>query len=251
MNKMIVVLACVLLCAPAYADKKKSLEQWTSEQRTPSVIDGVTIYRPTIANGKFSYGDIVNYATSTSNDLAFTRALVYVIQQLNSETESIESIDFENHRFVCSREIVNEEGSNTYAFTEAFQFENGIMTFMSPEIIVKYKDKLVINKRVPFHKLDPENKESHFAFVEEFSLMNSRFIAGIVNAVESLNVVPVKNWAAVSRGKAVNGMNTTEVLLTEGKPDNITESANHTKWMYGAYRIVIFDNGIVERVVNF
>lgn len=251
MNRIIVILISLIVVTSICADDKKSLSQWTQEQRTPEYVDGVRIYRPVIANGKFSFGDYIKYSNKASNDLAFTRALVYTIQQLEPEVESIETVDYENHRFVCKREMANEDESNVYAFEEAFQVEDGVISFMSPEIIVKYTDKLVIKKRVPFNKLNPEKKESHFAFIEEFSIMNSKFLAGMVQAVQSLNVQPVKNWSAVKRGKAEAGMNSTEVLLIEGKPDNITESAGREKWMYGAYRIVIFENGIVERVVNF
>ena len=251
MRKTFIIVFFAILCLSVFADDKKSLEKWAVEQRMPEEIDGVKIYRPIIANGKFSFGDYVNLETKLSDMSAFTRALVFAVNELDPETESIEAVDFDNKRFVVSRALTGEDGHNIYAFSEAFQIDGGSLSFMIPEIIVKYKDKLVINKRVPFQKLEPEKKEAHFAFVEEFSLLNSQFIAKMIDAIKNSNVEPIKDLTAVKAGKVVKGMNSTEVLVTQGKPDNITESGKLTKWMYGSYLIVIFSDGVVERVVNF
>lgn len=227
-----------------------SLEKWAKNQQTPDYVDGVRIFRPAINNGKMTYGDFIVLDTHESNDVAFVRALAYTINELDPETESIETVDYDMHRFVVNRAISNEEG-HLFEFAEAVEVDNGILAFMVPDIVVRYKDKLVINKKVSFHKLNLEKKELHRKFVEEFSLLNSRYLDQMANATAYSTIENVKDWTSVKKGKTVKGMNYTEVLLTEGKPDSITESGEITKWMYGSTLIIIFTNGIVERIVNF
>ncbi len=234
----------------AVAKDDNTLEKWANNQQTPDYIDGVRIFRPVIKNGKMTFGDFIVLSTHESNDVAFTRALAYTINEMDPETESIETVDYDLHRFVVNRAISSDDG-NIYEFAEAVEVDNGVLAFMIPDIVVRYKDKLIFNKKTSFHKFNLEKKEQHRKFVEQFSLLNSRYLEQMANATAYSNIENVKNWEAVKKGKATKGMNYTEVLLTEGKPDNITESDNITKWMYGSTFIIIFTNGIVERIVNF
>ncbi len=227
-----------------------TLGKWAKNQQTPDYVDGVRIFRPSISNGKMTFGDFIVLDTHESNDVAFTRALAYTINEMDPETESIETVDYDLHRFVVNRAMSSEDG-NLYEFAEAVEVDNGVLSFMIPEIVVRYKDKLVFNKKTSFQKFNLEKKEQHRKFVEQFSLLNSRYLEQMANATSHSTIENVKDWAAVKKGKAAKGMNYTEVLLTEGKPDTITESDAITKWMYGSTLIIIFTNGIVERIVNF
>ena len=110
MRKTFIIVFFAILCLSVFADDKKSLEKWAVEQRMPEEIDGVKIYRPIIANGKFSFGDYVNLQTKLSDMSAFTRALVFAVNDLDPETESIEAVDFDNKRFVVSRALTGEDG---------------------------------------------------------------------------------------------------------------------------------------------
>lgn len=246
------LLPLLLLTALLVAGKDdNTLEQWTKSQQTPEYVDGVRMFRPVISNGKMSFGDFIVLDTHQSNDVAFVRALAYTINELDPETESIETIDYDLHRFVVNRAMSNDEG-HLFEFAEAVEIDNGVMAFMIPEIVVRYKDKLIINKKVPFSKFNLDKKEQQRKFVEEFAILNSRYLQQMANATAYSTIENVSDWASVKKGKAAKGMNFTEVLLTEGKPDNITESDNNiTKWMYGSTLIIIFNNGKVERIVNF
>ena len=246
------LLPLLLLTALLVAGKDdNTLEQWTKSQQTPEYVDGVRMFRPVISNGKMSFGDFIVLDTHQSNDVAFVRALAYTINELDPETESIETIDYDLHRFVVNRAMSNDEG-HLFEFAEAVEIDNGVMALMRPEIVVRYKDKLIINKKVPFSKFNLDKKEQHRKFVEEFAILNSRYLQQMANATAYSTIENVSDWASVKKGKAAKGMNFTEVLLTEGKPDNITESDNNiTKWMYGSTLIIIFNNGKVERIVNF
>lgn len=234
----------------AIAKDDNTLEKWAQNQQTPDYVDGVRIYRPSISNGKMTFGDFIVLDTHASNDVAFVRALAYTINELDPETESIETVDYDAHRFVVNRAMSNDQG-HLFEFAEAVEVDNGVLAFMIPDIVVRYKDKLIINKKTSFHKFNLEKKEQHRKFVEEFSLLNSRYLDQMANATAYSTIENVNDWAAVKKGKAAKGMNFTEVLLTEGKPDNIIESGEITKWMYDSTLIIIFTNGIVERIVNF
>lgn len=250
MKKVLVSLLLLTALMMNASDDDKSLDKWAKSQQTPEYVDGVRIFRPVVKNGKTTFGDFITINTAASNNEAFVRALVYTINELDPEREEIEAVDYEMHRFVVNRSMITDDG-RIYEFAEAIEVENGVLSFMIPEIVVKYKDKLVFNKKTPFSKLNPEKKDAHRKFIEEFSLLNSRYLSHMAESTTDSTIESVSDWAGVKKGKAAKGMNFTEVLLTEGKPDTITESDEIIKWMYGSTMIVIFNKGKVERIVNF
>lgn len=249
--KNLLLLLCFMMPIMAFADDDKSLLEWAEEQREPEMIDGVKIFRPAVGNGKMTFGDYVQFRALTSNNDAFTRALVFAILNLDSETEEIEAVDYDAHRFVVKRTMASENNIVTYCFSEAFQVSDGVISFMIPEIIAKFRDKLFINRRLSFAKLEPNKKETHQTLLNDFSLLNSQYIHRMAEEVQSSNIERVRDWNVIKKGKATKGMNSTEVLITEGRPDNITETKTATKWMYGSSMIVIFIKGQVDRIVNF
>lgn len=252
MAKKYFLFGCIVAMSAIFMIADDSTQQkWTRLQQAPTYVDGVRIYKPVIENGKMTYGDIVNISTSPSNDDAFVNALVCAINTINPETEAIESVDYDQHIFVVNRLLTTETG-RTYEYAIAVEISNGILSFMVPDVTVRYKEKLFISRKTSFKKLNLEKKELHRQFVEEFSLLNSTFISQMAQAVDDKSTAKVTKWADVKKGKTIKGMNGTEVLLIEGKPDMITEAGEGiVKWMYGSNRIIIFNNGTVERVVNF
>jgi hypothetical protein len=63
---------------------------------------------------------------------------------------------------------------------------------------------------------------------------------------------PAKIWSAIERGAVLLGMNEEQVLMSLGAPDNVNATrvagTAHEQWVYGSYRFVYFESGLVTAV---
>lgn len=260
LRKTVLALAlCVCVCS--WADKKKGkapevdLATWAQEEaaRLPEEVDGVKIFRPNSMD-KDNKARVTGFVDlpGVSRDQAFIAAYIFANESLDPETDEVETVDFENKRFVIYREVADGEGKNAmvYRYTTAYQFTDNMMTFASYDINIEYKEKGIIPRKLNIEKFKPAANERHKEIVESFALSNSRDIDGMARYARENTKLKVTHWADIKAGKVVKGMNEAEVRLIGGSPRSINPSGNRTQWMFSNDFIVIFTDGIVTNVIQ-
>lgn len=256
---LISVLAfAVALGAAAKDDKKKAevdLVAWANEQasRLPEEIDGIKIYR---VNGFDNDGRarVTGFVDMPGLDKqqAFQAALLSVIDNMDTENDEIEAVDFDAKKFVIAKYVEEGEGKDaaTYAFRTAFSFDDGLMSFVTYDAIIGFKEKGLVPRKLAIEKMNPVAKERHKELAESFAYHSSRIIDDIIKNAAANTALPITHWSDIKAGKVVKGMNEAEVKFVGGQPRNITKSGARVQWMFANDFIVIFSDGIVTNVMQ-
>ncbi|MCM1452406.1 MAG: hypothetical protein NC102_09100 [Clostridium sp.] len=253
---LIVLGAVIPACAKD--DKKKSdidLVTWANEQtsKLPDEVDGVHIYRVNgfDTDGKARVSGFVDMP-GLSKEKAFQAAYISVADNMDTETDAIEAVDFGAKKFVVTRVIADGEGKNaaTYAFSTAFSFDDGLMNFVTYDINIGFKEKGLISRKMQIEKMNPAAKERHMQLVEGFAFASSKMIDDILKNAEENASLNVTHWDDIKAGNVVKGMNQAEVTLVGGKPRSVTKSGNRVQWIFTNDFIVIFNDGIVTNVMQ-
>lgn len=259
--KALLPLLCILSASlsiyakkdTAKDDSPANLAEWVQQQKDvlPATVDGVTVYRPTIDNGNAVISGLIDIP-DIDKERVFVAMMVYAADNLDLETEKIDNVDYSKKRFVVARNVSEGEGKDaaTYTYNNAFQAFDGIMSFLAYEISIGYREKGIIPRTLAFEKLKPEKNTRHKELIENFSILNSKYLDGMARFVKNADNISVSHWDEINARKIVKGMNATEVKLIAGRPRNITESGSREKWMYNNDFVVVFTDGIVSNVVQ-
>ncbi len=246
--------------APALrADKEISgqqLREWAEEQARllPEVVDGVKMMRPIIEDEKATVSEIVDIPGVDKNQI-FIAALVYAVDCLDRSEKSVDEIsavDYESKRFVVSRKEVFREGTKqvcAFKAINAFQCADDMLSFSTYDIEVTYRE-ILINRARAIESLNDMKNERHKELFEDFSYVNSRYIANMVEFIKAHPALKVTHWNEIKNQEVVKGMNPTEVKLAVGAPVTIRETSGKTKWMYSNNFVVIYKDGIVSAVID-
>lgn len=254
---MLVILVGAV-AASAKDDKKKNdvdLVTWANEQtsKLPDEVDGVKIYRINgfDNDGKARVTGFIDLP-GLNKEKAFQAALISIVDNMDTEVEAIDAIDFDSKKFVVSKLIADGEGKNaaTYAFSTAFSFDDGLMSFVTYDVNIGFKEKGLISRKMPIEKMNPAAKERHKELAEGFALASSRMIDAIVKDAAKNAELPVTHWDDIKAGHVVKGMNEAEVKFVGGQPRNVTKSGTRVQWIYTNDFIVIFTDGIVSNVMQ-
>lgn len=250
--------ASICFCSYAKKDKPKgeepsNLAEWVQQQKEvlPATVDGVTVYRPTIENGNAVISGLIDLP-GYDKERIFVAMMVYAADNLDIENEKIENVDFAKKRFVIEHYVTEGEGKDatTYIYKNAFQAFDEILSFLSYEISIGYREKGLIPRTLDLEKFKPEKNARQKELIESFSILNSKHLDGMANFVKTADNLDVTHHDEISAGKIVKGMTPTEVKLIAGRPRNVTESGNREKWMYNNDFVVIFTDGIVSNVIQ-
>ncbi len=254
----LVFVLAVALGAAAKDDKKKNdvdLVAWANEQasKLPDEVDGVKIYRVNgfDNDGKARVTGFIDMP-GLDKDKAFQAAILSVIDNMDTETDEIEAVDFGAKKFVVSRFIEDGEGKNaaTYAFRTAFSFDDGLMSFVTYDVTIGFKEKGIMPRKMSIEKMNPAAKERHRELTEGFALASSRMIDSIVKDRAKNTALEITHWDDIKDGNVTKGMNEAEVKIIGGQPRNITKSGSRVQWMFSNAFIVIFTDGIVTNVMQ-
>lgn len=254
---MFVILATAVT-AVGKDDKKKNdvdLVAWANEQasKLPDEVDGVKIYRVNgfDNDGKARVTGFVDMP-GLSKEKAFEAAIISIVDNMDTELEAIETIDFASKKFVVSKAIEDGEGKNaaTYTFSTAFSFDDGLMSFATYDITIGFKEKGLIPRKMAIEKMNPSGKERHKELAEGFALASSRMIDDIVKNASKNSALPITHWDDIKAGTVVKGMNEAEVKLIGGQPRSVTKSGSRVQWMFNNDFIVIFNDGLVSNVMQ-
>jgi len=254
---MLIILAAAIP-ATAKDDKKKNdidLVTWANEQtsKLPDEVDGVKIYR---VNGFDNDGKARVTAfidmPGLNKEKAFEAAIISVVDNMDTDLDAINVVDFDSKKFVVSKNIEDGEGKNaaTYTFSTAFSFDDGLMSFVTYDITIGFKEKGLISRKMAIEKMKPATKERHKELTEGFALASSRMIDDIVKNSAKNSELPINHWDEIKAGTVVKGMNEAEVKLIGGQPRSITKSGSRVQWIFNNDFIVIFNDGLVSNVMQ-
>lgn len=253
---LVLFLAVTLqLAAKNEKQPEVDLATWAAQEaaKLPDEIDGIKIFRVNDidADGEARVTGFVDIPGLDTTQ-GFVAALIYVADNIDREFDDISVVDFENKRFVVSRQLHDGEKKNAtvYRYNTAYQFTDGLMTFSSYDINIEFKEKGIIPRKLNIDKFKPATNERHKEIVEGFSLANSRIIDGIVKFAVANPDIIITHWDEIKDGTVVKGMNEAEVKLVGGKPRSVNQSGKRLQWMYSNDFIVIFTDGIVTNVIQ-
>lgn len=229
-------------------------ETTTAKEEEPIAVfsDEVKIYKPENTNdGTIAVSDVIDIP-NRSKDEIFTGILSFIYNNLNTETEAIEKVDFDNQRITLFRKLKQGEykDATTYEYLISFQMGDNMLSFIASELKAEYKEKGFLPRKLDFEKLKPTEKERHKELIDEFSTLNSQYLHSIAKHVATTKPETVTHWSQIKAGKAVKGMNKTEVIMTLGRPAIERTTGTREKWMYGNEYVIIFTNGIVSSIID-
>lgn len=258
---ILIALPCNIIAKDKKNDKKDSseavevssnLRQWAQAQALPEERDGVKIFRPMENDkGQAEISDMIDFP-GLSAEKIFVAALIYFSENIDRETEEIESVDFDNHRFIVRRKIEDQESNPkmTYNYLGAYQCSDGLMMFVDYDIVIDYKERGLIGRHLEIEKFKPQSNKNHAAMIEAFSFAISKKIRSLSDFISHNSLDEVTHWPEIKDHKVVKGMNPTEVRLIGGRPVSIRENGDKTKWMFSNEFVVVFTDGKVTSIVQ-
>lgn len=235
-------------------EKTGSLSQWTTEElsKYPETVNGIEVFYPSLdENGKLAVSDLLDIPGKTGESI-FIGALEYIYDNLDPELESIESIDYDSHRFIMARKMKQGSGktSTSFEYILAVQVADGILSFGCYDISAEYREKGILPRKLDIEKLKPQENERHKELFIEYSHLNSKFLRNLAIYISQNKIDSVSHWDAIKSKKVVKGMNKTEVKLVYGRPISERTTGKRVKWMYADNAVVIFTNDVVSTVID-
>lgn len=104
-------------------------------------------------------------------------------------------------------------------------------------------------KSTPFENLNMQ-KDKPIQQMQEFTTIYQLFINGLKKYITQTKPQSVTHWKEIKEGKAVQGMNETECLLSVGTPKFIRENGTKTRWMIEDNVAIIFEKGKVVDIIR-
>lgn len=255
MKNISLLFAMLLVSISMTAEQKtESLSQWAAEElaKYPEKVEGMTVFYPELdENQQLVVSDIIDVPGQSEVQI-FTNALVYLYDNLDPETESIESIDYDSHKFIIARKMKQGSGKTTtaYEYILAFQMTDGLISFACYNIDAEYREKGILPRKLALEKLKPQEIERHKELVIEFSSLNTKYLNDIAKYATETKPEVVSHWENIENKEAVKGMNKTEIKLIFGRPVSERITGKRTKWMYADNSVVIFTNDIVTTIIE-
>lgn len=210
-----------------------------------------TVYELTQGDNRLEVSDLVELPGKSKNDI-FVGAVISIVDNLDSETDFLESVDFDSRKLQLGRKVSFGENktATTYKYKIAMQAADGLLSFVCYDISTGYREKGFIPRTLPVEKLTPEKNPRHQELIDEYTRINTEFINGMAETIKSGSTQPVSHWDEIKENRAVKGMNATEVKLALGSPASVRDTNGRSKWMYGNDTVVIFTDGKVTTVIE-
>lgn len=216
-----------------------------------SAMADTPVYELTQGDNRLEVSDLVELPRKSKNDI-FVGAAIHIVDNLDSETDFLESVDFDSRKIQLARKVSFGENktATTYKYRIAFQAADGLLSFVCYDISAGYREKGILPRTLPVEKLTPDKNPRHQELIDEYTRINSEFINNMAEAIKSGNTQPVSHWDEIKDNRVVKGMNATEVKLALGRPASIRDTNSRSKWMYGNDTVIIFTDGKVTTVIE-
>ena len=247
---------CLILIGPltsfAKDEPEMTLAEWASQQTEvlPEIVNGVKMYRPELAGDQLIISDMTDIPGGDARQI-FLKALMYVREKSDPLKERIEAVDFKNLRFTvrCDKEKLNDDASETYSYTEAYQGTKGLLAFTCGDMSVSFKEKGLIPRTLKFEKLKPQSNQRDRNWIESQSFILSEKVADLSKYIKLRDNIKVTHEDEIIKGKIVQGMNPDEVVLTLGQPFSKRKSGGRDKWLFESGASLIFTDGVVSHIM--
>lgn len=270
-NALLIICVSLIYC-DAYAFKinlKKGntaytdLTTWVAAQSFPEDVEGVKQYYP------ISVG-VAQEDTEEIDTVAVVRGfvpvsgmtapkimlagMVYVSSHFQSDAkEGFEAIEYAENRFTVILKSTQGSNSNETTYTRSLTVtarDNGF-DFETFNIDCRFREKGLIPRTLRMEKLHPDQNKRHLGLLTEFVGINSEYIAGLSEYIASrtdiaANIDRLRKCA----GEVTPGMNQDEVIILLGAPRDKRKSGEKERWIYDYNYVVIFDGGIVVKIVR-
>ena len=217
-----------------------------------SLEQGITFYPYTINDNQITITGNQGLP-NTKEETIFINTLLYSINKAERGKEHILAIDFEKKEFSVIIEIPSQfykENSTYYKYKNTFSITGATLSFAATEMYVYYNNIMGDLKEISFDNLNPSKKAKHKNYVNELTANNSIYLSNLFDFIQKNVPETIKHWNEIQAGKIVKGMNTTECLLSVGKPMHIRKNGNQIKWMVNNDFVVIFENGSVINTIR-
>lgn len=254
---IVLLLSPLIFCLSAKDDKstRNTPEEWIESQAAlfAEEMDGIRIYT---VNAFDEDGDARIEGFETVESLDGTKGMVggllYVVDNMDCDTDNIENVDFDKKQFYLNRVVPVGSGrsAGVCRYTTRYIFDDEIISFVCSDIMFEYKEKGIIPKKTRVDKLKPTTNPSHREFLEGFYKDNSTFINNIKNNAPSLGQAEISHWDEIKKGTVVKGMNHEETKLVGGQPRSVSKSGNREQWIFSNDFIVVFRDGVVANVMQ-
>lgn len=267
--KYLTILSILLItCFDAYSFSLKKKQaplidynSWILSQSLPSESDGIKQFYPTsetIFNGEETdtiaviRGE-VKLKGLTAEQILLS-SLVYAQEHFDiDEEEGFESIDYDNME--CTLALKTTKGSNsaetTFTRNLYLKASEGILDFSVYDIECKYREKGLIPRTLNLKNLHPDTNSRHEQLLLDLVSLNSKYIHELSEYIISRKDISSPNFEMLKQNKdVIPGMNKDEVTILIGSPLNKRKSGEKERWIYGNEFVVIFENGVVSKVVR-
>lgn len=261
MKHLLPALVALLIAAPNALGidlfkKDKAAFDYTAWRDTADIVrtaDGMPLFYPSTANEEVTVSGEIEIPGQSAEKI-FLGALDYATEHLDT-TEDHEQIgDYNPAEKSFMLRLFSRQGSNnnetTYTRFMLVKALNGKLQFkvMQPE--VRYREKGVIPRTLPFERLNPATNSRHFELIEQFAAINSQYLHKMAESIADSRAPSVTHWDEIIEKKVTKGMNTFEVRLILGKPVTERENGERLRWVYPKNYVLLFVDGKLSRIVD-
>ena len=250
---------CQQACALNLKFKKEqkppvNYTEWIAIQDLPETENGKKIFYPTTdsADGSAEIKGLIA-VPGLDAEQAFLAAMVYAVDNLSAEAEEcMMSVDYDRHEFTVLQKSTQGTNSKETTYTRCLTVTGakGAIEFKVSDIAVRYREKGLIPRTLPFAGLHPESNTRHGELVMELVAVNSEYINDMAAYAALRKDIRISNASAVKSRTMVTGLNHDEVKLILGAPMEVRRSGDKIRWIYPDNAVVIFTEGKVSRIIQ-
>lgn len=236
---------------------------WIPAQDFPEAIDGIRQFYPetiAIESNESEEPDttaVVRGSVDVSGLDArqvMLAAMVYASDNFDRDNqEGFENIDFEGNQFTALLKTTQGTNANETTYTRSLTVtaHDGGFDFETSGIDCRYREKGLIPRTQRLEKLHPSTDKRHLSILQEFTAVNSAYIAAMADYASTRKDISSPNFDKVKKGSGVSlGMNTDEVTILLGPPLNKRKSGERTRWIYANDFVIIFTDDLVSKIVE-
>lgn len=227
---------------------------WVASQDLPAKENGKRLFYPATDNEDglaFVKADLP--VAGIDATALFLASLLHTVDNLDADSgESLVDVDYDGLRFTVLKKTTRGKNNREVTFTRKVDVaaRQGELVSRIYDIAVRYREKGLIPRTLPFEALHPESNERHAELVLEFASLNGDDLDAMARYASTRGDITAPHIDDVKGGKVTEGMNPDEVRLVLGPPLEERKSGEKTRWIYGNECVVIFTDGLVSRIVG-
>ena len=138
-----------------------------------------------------------------------------------------------------------------YVFTLSIKVADNILTTLAADIGYESEVAVVkLTKRASFDKFQPDKKEKHKEYMNDFAALYAKLLTNLTEYVASHTPPTSTHWAQIRQNDVVKGMTEDECLLSLGRPVRTQEQGTKIQWIYDSYTYLFFEGGKVVSLIR-